>query len=125
MVYLFHTNLSPSSITLAIYRYRLRLPICTLPYLLYTPYYHVSIRRATMSLSLTLTIFVASVRPKTIYHISVLIHCLSNSQTLESLLDTPIASTYGGLTLQMHNMPIVLKKSRLIRRLNFFIGRLL
>lgn len=110
MVYLFHTNLSPSSITLVIYRYRLRLPICTLPYPLYSPYYHASIRRATMSLSLTLTIFVASVRLKTIYHISVLIHCLSNSQTRESLLDTPIVSTHGGLTLQMHNMPIVLKK---------------
>ncbi|ELU71341.1 hypothetical protein PNI0008_01635 [Streptococcus pneumoniae PNI0008] len=46
-------------------------------YPLYTPYYHVPVRRATISLSLLLTILISSVRLKTVYPQTILIRYLT------------------------------------------------
>jgi len=48
------------------------------PYLLlYMPYYHISVRRDTISLFLPLTILMSSVILKTVYHETVLIRYLT------------------------------------------------
>lgn len=93
--YLFHTDLSPNSITLVIYVYRLRLPfldfrvICPL-----IPY-------------IRLVITFLFVEPRFRYpFLSPLPH---DSQAWESLLGSPVAGARRGLSPQMYDMPVVLK----------------